>query len=277
MRPAPYRDAVLRFLLAPRWLALHAATVAAIAGTLILGSWQMRAYVEQEEREQTAAANQAADAPTASLEDVVPVGQALPVDAVGRPVTTEGAYDAARTVLLPGRELAGDLGYTIVTPLVAPDGTVTPVLRGWVADVDSPRVPPPPGEVSLRGVVQPLEVDADAAVDPTVPLPPGQLPALTSVAVFRTYPYPPETIRQAQVVVSEEQPAQVAAPTRVPVDEAAPRPVGVSAWRHLSYAWQWWLFAVAAVAFWAAFVRSGIRDERAAASQSDAPSHQGLP
>lgn len=268
---------MLRFLLAPRWLALHAATVAAIAGTLVLGSWQMRAYVEQEEREQTAAANQAADAPTEPVDQVVPAGEALSVDAVGQPVTADGSYDAAETLLLPGRDLDGDLGYYVVTPLVATDGTATPVLRGWVDDVGSASVTPSSGQVSVRGVVQPLETDADAEVDPSVALPPGQLAALTSVALFRTYPYPPETIRQAQVVLTEEQPPPVDAPASVPVEESAPRAVGISAWRHLSYAWQWWLFAAAAVAFWAAFVRSGIRDERAAASQPDEPSHQGLP
>ena len=46
--------------------------VAAIAGSLVLGSWQMRAYSEQDERERVAAANLAADAPTTPIGDVVP-------------------------------------------------------------------------------------------------------------------------------------------------------------------------------------------------------------
>ena len=81
-----YPGAVVRFLLAPRWLALHAAVVAEVIGTLVLGSWQMQAFAEQEERERLAAANLAADAPRQPLADVVPVGQALPVDAVSVPV-----------------------------------------------------------------------------------------------------------------------------------------------------------------------------------------------
>ncbi len=255
---------MLRFLLTPRWLALHVATIAAIAGTLVLGSWQMRAYAEQEERERVAAANLAEDAPTSPLADVVPVGQALSVDAVSRPVTATGTYDATQTLLLPGRELDGETGWHVVTPLVAADATVTPVLRGWVPDPDDPGVSPPSGEVAIRGSVQALETDADAAVDPTKPLAAPELAALTSVAVFRIYPYPPADIRQAQIVLIDEQPAAAGAPALVPVEDAAPRPVGVSAWRHLSYAWQWWLFAAAAVVFWGAFVRAGVRQETAA-------------
>jgi cytochrome oxidase assembly protein ShyY1 len=267
---------VLRFLLTPRWLALHLATVAAIAGTLVLGSWQMQAYAEQEERERIAAANLAADAPTRPLDEVVPVGQALPVDAVSVPVTATGTYDDAQTLLLAGRELDGEAGWFVVTPLVAADGTVTPVLRGWVPDPADPGVRATSDEVSIRGSVQALETDGDAAVDPTRPLAEPELAALTSVALFRLYPYPPSQVRQAQVVLAEQQPVSTQAPAPVPVVDAAPRPVGVSAWRHLSYAWQWWLFAAAAVVFWGAFVRAGIRDERAAAQQRQSASHHGL-
>lgn len=223
----------------------------------------MQAYAEQEQREQVAAANLAQDAPTTPIVEVVPVGQALPVDAVSRPVTASGVYDATQTLLLPGRELDGEPGWLVVTPLVGTDGSITPVLRGWVGDRADPGVAPPRGEVQVRGSVQALETDQDATLDPSVALADDELAALTSVALFRTYPYPPATVRQAQVVLIEEQPRAADTPRLVPVAEAAPRPVGVSAWRHLSYAWQWWLFAAAAVVFWGAFVRAGIRDQRA--------------
>jgi cytochrome oxidase assembly protein ShyY1 len=275
---------VIRFLLAPRWIALHLATVAAIAGTLVLGSWQMRAYAEQEERERVAAANLAADAPATPIDDVLPAAQALPVDAVSRPVTLTGSYDAEQTLLLPERSVNGTPGWYVVTPIVAADGAVTPVLRGWVSQPTADAVAPPRGEVSLRGSLQPLETDGDAQVDPSQPLADGQVAALTGVAVFRSYPYPPSAVRQARVVLTDEQPAVSSVPVLVPVDEAVPHPVGVSAWRHLSYAWQWWLFAAAAVVFWSAFVRAGIREYRDASATTvpdavdpeDQRSHQGL-
>ena len=274
---------MFRFLLTPRWLALHAAVVAAVIGTLVLGSWQMQAYAQQEERERVAAANLAADAPRQPLVSVVPVGEALPVDAVSVPVQASGTYDPAGTVLLPGREQDGTDGYYVVTPLVADDGVVTPVLRGWVATADDPAVVPPDGIVSIEGSVQALETDADAAVDPTQPVPDGQMAALTSVGLFRTWPYSPSLVRQAQIVLANEQPTATPAPQIVAVEQAAPSPVGVSAWRHLSYAWQWWLFAAAAVVFWGAFVRNGLREQRAAQAEAGTaepgtaePNHHGL-
>lgn len=235
----------------------------------------MQAYAEQEQREQVAAANLAEDAPAVAIVDVVPLGQALPVDAVSRPVTTTGVYDVSQTLLLPGRELDGQPGWHVVTPLVAEDGSITPVLRGWVANPADPGVVPPAGEVSIRGSVQALETDQDAAVDPTVALADGELAALTSVALFRTYPYPPATIRQTQVVLIDEEPSTADAPTLVPAGDAAPRQVGVSAWRHLSYAWQWWLFAAAAVVFWGAFVRAGIREQREGAGTDQSSAEPG--
>jgi cytochrome oxidase assembly protein ShyY1 len=232
----------------------------------------MQAYAEQEERERVAVANLQADAPRQPLADVVPAGQALPVDAVSVPVEASGTYDAEQTLLLPGRELDDRTGYVVVTPLVSDDGTVTPVLRGWVDDPATSSVVPPLGVVEIEGSVQALETDTAAAVDPTVALPQGQLPALTSVALFSTWPYPPADLRQVQVVLTAEQPSTASAPTLVPPVEAAPAPVGVSAWRHLSYAWQWWLFAAAAVVFWGAFVRAGIREQR---EQQDAADRTG--
>lgn len=264
---------MLRLLLTPRWLTLHVAAVAAVVGTLVLGSWQMQAYAEQEERERIAAANLAATAPRQSLSATVPVGQALSVDAVSVPVEASGEYDASGTVLLAGREQDGREGYYVVTPLIGADASVTPVLRGWVAGPDDAATTPPEGAIRIEGSVQALETDSDAVVDPTRVLPDGQLAALTSVALFRTWPYPPSEVRQAQVVLTDEQPAGQPAPELVPVEQAAPAPVGISAWRHLSYAWQWWLFAAAAVVFWGAFVRAGVREHREA---QDASNHHGL-
>jgi cytochrome oxidase assembly protein ShyY1 len=63
------------------------------------------------------------------------------------------------------------------------------------------------------------------------------------------------------------------------VEQAVPALAGVAAWRHLSYAWQWWLFGAAAIVFWVAFVRAGFRDRRAAheARAVPAPAESGSP
>ena len=268
----------MHWLLTPRWLGLHVALVAAVAATVLLGQWQMAAYVERDERDREVAAEQAAADPR-PLDAVVAPGEALTQPAVGRPVATAGRYDPAETLLLPGREIDGQPGWFVVTPLVDDAGAVTPVLRGWVDDPASTAADAPGGTLAVTGIVAALETDADAAVDARTALPAGQVPALTAPTVFREYGYPPALVRQMLLVATEETPEPAAAPQPVALDEVAPQPSGISAWRHLSYAWQWWLFAAAAVVFWGAFVRAGFREHRQDqdGADPDSRSHHGLP
>lgn len=252
------------WLLAPRWLLLHVAAVAAVVGALLLGQWQMRSYAEQEQRDRDTAAAAALAADPVPVDEAVPTGQALLASSLGTLTTATGRYDPEATLLLPGRELDGRDGYHVVTPLLDGAGVATPVVRGWVATPDDPAADPPPGPVEVVGVVTGTESDRDAASDPRQQLPDGQVPALTTPVLFTSYPYPPGQVRQALVVAVTEQPTPAATPERVPALEAVSPPGGVSAWRHLSYAWQWWLFAAAAIVFWVAFVRAGVRDRRPA-------------
>lgn len=264
------------WLLTPRWLALHVALVAAVAGAVLLGRWQMEAYVARDERDREVEAEQAAADPR-PLGTVVAPGEALTQPAVGRPVETAGRYDPAETLLLPGRELDGQIGWFVVTPLVDDTGAVTPVLRGWVDDPGSPATDAPGGALAVTGVVAALETDADAAVDARTALPDGQVPALTAPTVFREYGYPPAQVRQMLLVAADETPEPAAAPQRATLDQVAPEPSGISAWRHLSYAWQWWLFGAAAVVFWGAFVRAGFRERRDERGQQVAPPDEPSP
>jgi cytochrome oxidase assembly protein ShyY1 len=250
------------WLLSPRWLLLHVATVAAIVGTVLLGQWQMRSYAEQEQRDREAAAAAALEAEPVPVAEAVPPGQPLLQASLGTLTAVTGEYDPAATLLLPGRVHDGQDGYHVVTPVLDEDGVATPVVRGWVADPDAAAVTPAAGTVQVVGVVTATESDSDATSDPRRALPAGQVPALTTPALFTSYSYPPSQVRQALVVAVTEEPAPPSVPERVPALEALGSSGGVSALRHLSYAWQWWLFAVAAIAFWVAFVRAGIRDHR---------------
>jgi cytochrome oxidase assembly protein ShyY1 len=250
------------WLLSPRWLLLHLGTVLALAATVWLGQWQMQAYVDREREQQLAAAAAAQRIDPVPVETVVPAGEPLTRPALGTLVTVSGRYRADATLLLPGRVLDGREGWYLVTPVVDDTGAATPVLRGWVPAVDDAAVVAPAGDVQVTGVITATETDAAAAVDPRVPLPDGQAAVLSSTVLFQTYPVPPGDLRQTIVVAVDEQPVPVVAPSRVPVEQAVPEPAGVAAWRHLSYAWQWWLFGVAAVVFWVAFVRAGVRDHR---------------
>jgi cytochrome oxidase assembly protein ShyY1 len=250
------------WLLSPRWLLLHLGTVLALAATIWLGQWQMQAYAERERQEQQAAAAAARQTDPVPVDTIVPAGESLTRPALGTLVTVSGRYLPDATLLLPGRELDGRVGWYVVTPVVDDAGAATPVVRGWVPAVDDRAVAAPEGVVQVTGVVTATETDAAAAVDPRLPLPEGEVAVLSSTVLFRDYPVSPADLRQALVVALEERPSPAAQPSRVPVEQAAPEPTGVSAWRHLSYAWQWWLFGAAAVVFWVAFVRAGVRDHQ---------------
>jgi cytochrome oxidase assembly protein ShyY1 len=250
------------WLLSPRWLLLHVGTLAALALTVVLGQWQMNAYVARERQEQQAAAAAALATEPVPVDSVVAAGEPLTRPALGTLVTLTGEFVDEATLLLPGRRLDDDDGWYVVTPVRDEAGDLTPVLRGWVPAEDDPARAAPVGQVTVTGVVAETETDADAQVDPRTPLPAGQAAALSSTVLFQTYPAGPAQIRQALVVAVDEQPSSPGAPARVSVEQAVPVLGGVAAWRHLSYAWQWWLFGAAAIVFWVAFVRAGFRDRR---------------
>ncbi len=248
------------WLLAPRWLLLHALTVAAVAAAVLLGQWQMQSYAQQQQRDRAASAAAALTADPTPVDDLVPSGQPLLQASLGVLASADGEYDASATLLLPGRTLEGRTGYYVVTPLVDDAGVATPVLRGWVERPDAAAVQPPAGPVTVIGVVSATESEDDATVGPRESLPAGQVPALTTPVLFTSYPFPPADVRQALVVAARESPEPAPAPERVPVTLASSDTGVVSAWRHLSYASQWWLFAAAAIGFWVAFVRAGARE-----------------
>jgi cytochrome oxidase assembly protein ShyY1 len=250
------------WLLSPRWLLLHVATLGALALTVVLGQWQMTAYAARERQEQQAAAAAALATEPVPIDSVVAAGEPLTRPALGTLVSVTGEFADEATLALPGRRLDDRDGWYVVTPVRDDAGALTPVLRGWVPSLEAPGLAAPAGEVTVTGVVAETETDADAQVDPRTALPAGQVAALSSTVLFQSYPVAPAQIRQALVVAVDETPSSPEPPARVSVEQAVPALGGVAAWRHLSYAWQWWLFGAAAIVFWVAFVRAGFRDRR---------------
>ncbi len=246
----------LRFALAPRWLAWHAALVAGLVAFIWLGSWQVDSFTESG-RAQDAASERG----TAALTSVLEPGQRLPATAIGRLVTATGRYDEADQLLVPGRSVDDRDGYLVVTPLRTVDGAL-PVNRGWVATPDDPATEPPGADVTVTGVVQPSESARDSEVDPLAALPAGQIPYLASVQLLDALRYSPDELYDGYVLLTEEQPEATVAPALV---EPRATDDGVGKWRNLGYGLQWWFFAAAAVVFWWSVLRRALRERRAAA------------
>jgi cytochrome oxidase assembly protein ShyY1 len=245
----------LRFALAPRWLAWHAALLAAVVAFIWLGSWQLDSYAETGRRQHAAAERE-----SAPISEVLAPGDRLPASAVGRTVTAVGRYDEANRLLVPGRQHGNRDGYWVVAALRTADG-VLPVNRGWVEQPDDPAVDAPAAEVTVTGVVLPSETQSDSQVDPLGDLPDGQIAYLATVQLLDVLPYSPDELYDGYVAMRSEQPAPAIAPEPVDargVDE------GVGKWRNLGYGLQWWFFAGAAVFFWWSVMRRSLRERRAA-------------
>jgi len=112
-------DAMLRFLLKPRWIALTVFAVVVAGVCFRLAFWQLdrldgRRYYNDLFRAGMTQAPQ----PVESLLAVPPEG---PLSF--RQVSATGRYDAAEETILYGRPLDGRPGNHVLTPLVLDDGT----------------------------------------------------------------------------------------------------------------------------------------------------------
>jgi cytochrome oxidase assembly protein ShyY1 len=243
---------VIRQLLAPRWLAWHAALVVVLVSFTLFGRWQLHAF-------ESAGRDATLDRPPVPITAVAEPGQRLRDAAVSRPVTVTGRYEAQHQLLVPGRRLDGRAGYLVVTPLRTATGVV-PVNRGWVARAPATGTGTPSGAVTVRGVLQPSEPEDEARVDLLDQLPAGQVPYLATVQLLAVLPYPAEELYDGYVVLTGQRPAAVGGPT--PVRPQGPQPA-VGPWRNLAYALQWWLFAGAAVVFWWMVLRRAAGDRAA--------------
>lgn len=242
---------MLRTLLKPRWLVLLAVLVVVLVTFTRLGMWQLS--VAQDDAARQARAEAAAQ-PVVAVDEVLAPNAAYTERAAMRRVTATGSYDAARGFLVAGRLLAGEPGHWVVTPLVL-DGTGARlvVVRGFVTGPDD--VPPaPPGTVTVTGTLAPGESPATGSVPPE-----GQRGSIDLAVLANEWP---PGLYNAFVFAETEDPAPVAAPTRIP----PPEPSGEVDWRNLGYALQWWVFAGFAVfMFWRLVREDHVRDRQAAA------------
>jgi cytochrome oxidase assembly protein ShyY1 len=140
---------------------------------------------------------------------------------------------------------------------------VVPVVRGWVPARTA--VPAPPdGPVTVRGVLQRSETEADATtVVPAVPRK-GEVDYVATVTLLAATAYDPDQLYDGFVVLRSTEPpvaGDPAAPALVAADRGGDDGAGqVGRWRNLAYAVQWWLFAAAAVFFWAVVLRRAAQE-----------------
>lgn len=246
-----------------QWATLAVGVVVLVALCLLAGWWQWNRYVAREAQIDRIEANYTAE-PVPVGDVLAAPGAVLDEDDVWRPVTLEGRYAPEATVLLRNRPVGGSPGFHVLVPFVtdptpgAPDGLVVVVDRGFVplgTDAVTPGDVPAPPDGDVEATVT-LRADEPASGRDA---PAGQVQAISTEQVLAAGPdgaawADGRTVGAYGQLRSEEPPAA----ERL---EALPKP-DTDPGSHLSYALQWCVFAIGAVAGFWVLVRRERRDAR---------------
>lgn len=230
----------------PRWQGFTAVVIVAIVAFGLLSAWQWSRAEERSSEERQLSEVIAADP--------VPLADALNEQARSDwlPVTGTGYY-LSESAFVRKRPLQSRNGFWVMSPLQTSAGVLW-VNRGWIpASADAlatPEAPPPPaGDVSVTGYLRPF-----------VPDDPGRaegLPARQVSDPDRSQLPPVDSLAAGYLQLRESVPAE---------QEVLPVPVPeVDGTRNLSYAVQWALFALVAVAGWFFFLRREAKEDAAPA------------
>lgn len=246
---------MLRFLRRPRWIAFTLFALIVTIGCVRLGFWQLdrlhgRRYYNALFRQGMAASPE-------PIEPLLADPQARPL--LYRRAVASGVYDTAREVILYGRTHDERPGNDLLTPLVLPDGRAVIVDRGWVPfQMKTPPVAaaqPPGGDVSVTGFLV-TGTSTGASTGPVTTVAHIDLGQLAAQLPYRLLPY------YLQL--------QTQTPPQSSLLPAPPPPPTLDDGPHLSYAIQWFSFAIIAfVGYWI-LIRRQILGEGSAAAQAEA-------
>ncbi|MGW9169490.1 SURF1 family cytochrome oxidase biogenesis protein [Agromyces sp. NPDC055658] len=223
-----------RFLLSGRWAGYLVLVVIFAIACSALGTWQLNRRAEALAEVARIDANYDADA--------VPVAEALPdpgafdIDQRWQVVSLEGEYLAADEVVVRNRPLGGNVGFEVITPFRLDDGTVFMVDRGWIPEAPDGR----PGDI-------PAAPSGEVVVEARLKAGEGTIEGRTSTGTELA------TIDLDELAARIDAPAYTGAYgllVQSPDDAAepplaAPRPERDEG-PHLSYALQWFVFALLA-------------------------------
>lgn len=237
-----------------QWLGLGIGVAILVVGCLFAGRWQWNRHVVRDAAITIIKENYSA--PPVPLAELLPqAGATVDGDDVWRPVSMHGHYLPEATVLLRNRPIDSQAAFHILVPFVTDDGSVLVVNRGWLpygrgsAEPDS--IPDPPaGEID---VVVRLRADEPAATNGA---PDGQVQKINIAQVLAAGPdgaaWAQGLTYGAYGALASETPAPAQSVAPLPVPDTDPR-------SHLSYAFQWCVFALGGIG---GFILLVVRERR---------------
>ncbi len=226
----------------PKWVVSHLLVLSLIVATIIAGLWQIDRHTERGERNDLVADRSQLE--PVPLTAFAPPGTDI---AIGdkeqfRRVVVTGEYRPEDEVLIRNRTYEGAPGWWVLTPFVTDDGWAVAVNRGWIslgfkADEARPGTEPPTGTIEILGSIQPARVaEGFQVADPEE----GRLFSLGR----------PDVVRLAAQVGYEMSPVVLQLEPARADERSQPIPLplpALDAGPHLSYAAQWFIFAVIAL------------------------------
>ena len=223
-----------RFLLARRWAGYLALTIVFAIACSALGTWQLNRRAEALAEVARIDANYDAEP--------VPVAEALPdpaefdVDQRWQVVALSGRYLADEEVVVRNRPFEGSSGFEVITPFELDDGTVFMVDRGWIAQNSEGRpgemTPPPSGHVEVTARLKAGEGRIEGRTSTGIEFATIDLDELAERVGEPSY-----TGAYGVLVQSAADAAEPPLAAARPIRDEGP---------HLSYALQWFVFALLA-------------------------------
>ncbi|MGY4856912.1 SURF1 family cytochrome oxidase biogenesis protein [Cryobacterium sp. AP23] len=224
-----------RFLFSRQWAGYLALTIIFAVVCSGLGMWQLARRAEAQAEISRVDAN--FDAEAVPVTDALPSLDSFTESQKWLPVELTGTYLRDEELLVRNRTFNINPGFEVLTPLLLANGDVFIVDRGWVPtgeDQDSPDAVPaaPAGEVTVVARLkqgEPVLAGRSASGNQVATI---DLPGIAERLGRDTY-------TGAYGLMKTEDPAAAERPTAVlrPVRDEGP---------HLSYAFQWFVFALMA-------------------------------
>lgn len=253
-----------------RWTLMAVFVVALVITFINLGEWQLNRLDQRRDRNATVVAHEGApvvDWTAVFTRDITEEDQ-------WQRVTITGTFDAEHQLQVRYRSNNDATGWELVTPLVAADGRVILIDRGFVTrpgGVDFPKVlpQPPAGEVTIVGYVRRNEQGKPNATTPTE----GTVRLINSDAIGA---WMGRDLVNGYISLLEITPEQSG--DLVPVS-----PPGLDEGPHLSYALQWFSFTAIAAVGLIILIRNDLvarrkaRERAAASATPPGPESSGTP